>query len=126
MRRATAQVYTPGVTPHPIDAGTNTTIRTKAEAVLARYPTSLDCSELLTRICRDEGIELLDADLWDIGGVLRREDRGWRIYLSRQDAPHRRVFTLAHLLGHFYLHTSTQATFVESPFAGGRREEVLL
>ena len=81
---------------------------------------------MLTRICHDEGIELLDADLWDIAGVLRREERGWRIYLSRQDAPHRRVFTLAHLLGHFYLHASTEETFVESPFAGGRSGEVRL
>jgi Zn-dependent peptidase ImmA (M78 family) len=95
------------------------TVRERAEAVLARYPSSLDRVELLTRICRDEGIELFDADLRDIRGVLRHEERGWRIYLSRQDAPQRRVFTLAHLLGHFFLHAATDETFVESPFAAG-------
>jgi len=50
--------------------------------------------------------------------ILRREEHGWRLYLNRQDAPQRRVFTLAHLLGHFFLHAATADTFVESPFAG--------
>lgn len=101
-----------------IDTDTKAAIRTKAETLLARYPASLDRAAFLTQICRDEGIEVLDADLRDIGGVLRREGHGWHIYLSRQDTPQRRVFTLAHLLGHFFLHAATNDTFVESPFAG--------
>jgi hypothetical protein len=109
-------VHHPAVTSSPIDTDTKAAIRERAEAVLRRYPASLGRADLLSRICRDEGIELLDADLRDIRGVLRREGRGWRIYLSRQDTPHRRVFTLAHLLGHFFLHTTTENTFVESPF----------
>lgn len=114
------------MTSHLIGTGHKKAIRTKAEAVLARYPSSIDRAELFTQICRDEGIELRDADLYDIAGVLRREECGWRIYLSRQDAPHRRVFTLAHLLGHFFLHAAADETFVESRFAGEREEEVLL
>ncbi len=104
---------------------TDTAIRIAAEAVLARYPDTHDRAELLTRICHDEGIELLDADLWDIAGVLRQEERGWRIYLSRQDAPQRRVLTLAHLLGHFFLHASTEETFVEGPLVGNHRGETM-
>jgi len=110
------------VTSHAPDTATKSVIRAKAEAVLALYPATLDRGRLLAAICRDEGIEVLDTDLWDIRGVLRRERRGWRIYLSRQDAEHRRLFTLAHLLGHFFLHGSTRQTFVEGPFvdAAGR------
>lgn len=103
---------------HPHHAADRTAARDAAARVLARYPAMLDRAEVLARICRDEGIEVLDADLHDIRGVLRHEDSGWRLYLSRQDAAPRRLFTLAHLLGHFFLHTGEQRTFVESPFAG--------
>jgi Zn-dependent peptidase ImmA (M78 family) len=115
------------VASHTLDTGTTSAIRATAEAVLARYPAGLDRTRLLAVICRDEGIEVLDADLWDIRGVLRREEAGWRIYLSRQDAPHRRLLTLAHLLGHFFLHGSMQQTFVEGPFVtdAGRSAESL-
>lgn len=108
------------MTTPPADTGTTRTIRATADAVLSRYPDSLDRATLLTRICRDEGIELLEADLRDIAGVLRHEDAGWRIYLSRQDSPQRRQYTLAHLLGHFFLHAEPGRSFVEGPLTAGR------
>ncbi len=98
--------------------------RATADAVLARYPDDLERGELLTRICRDEGIAVLEADLGDIAGVLRNEPSGWRIYLSRQDASARQLLTLAHLLGHFFLHAAPGQTFVESAFSGGYRYTV--
>lgn len=100
----------------PHDPTATAAIRDAAARILARYPSHRDRADRLARICHDEGIEVLDADLSDVAGVLRQEGSRWRLYLSRQDTPRRRVFTLAHLLGHFFLHGSDQRTFVESPF----------
>jgi Zn-dependent peptidase ImmA (M78 family) len=91
-------------------------IRARADAVRSRYPADLPCDELLYRICDDEGIELFKAVMGDLAGVLRPEGDRWRIYLNRGDSPTRRRFTLAHLLGHYFLHASPGRTFTEGPF----------
>ena len=71
---------------------------------------------VLLRLCRDAGIDVLDADLRDINGELRREGEKWRIYLNREDSHARKLFTLAHELGHYVLHADCGRTFVESHF----------
>ena len=85
---------------------------TRAAALLAQYPEGLALNDLLERVCRDEGINVLAADLWDVAGVMRWEASRWCIYLSRQDAPHRQQLALAHLLGHYFLHAASKWTFV--------------
>lgn len=106
------------MTSRPSTTGTQKRADTAASAVLDRYPEELAPGDLLARICRDEGIEVLDVDLWDIGGVLRHEGIGWRIYLSRQHAPHRQRLTLAHLLGHYFLHAAPGRSFVVNGCCG--------
>ena len=91
-------------------------IRTEAESLLDRCGAGRIDFAVLMRICRDEGIELLDADLRDITGALRRTGERWRLYLNRGDAPARRLFTLAHALGHYVLHARSGRSFVESRF----------
>ena len=91
-------------------------IRTAADALLAGYRSRAIDFTVLIHICRDKGIELFDADLRDIAGALRREDERWRIYLNREDTPARRLFTLAHALGHYVLHADCSQAFVESRF----------
>ena len=71
---------------------------------------------VLLLLCREAGIDVLDADLRDIAGALRREGEGWRIYLNREDGPGRRYFTLAHALGHYALHAEEGRAFAESRF----------
>ena len=100
------------MTPTSSAAGVRTRAAAVAADVLARYPTGIGTDELLVRVCRDERIDVFEADLRDIAGVLRHEGATWRIYLSRQDAPHRRRLTLAHLLGHYFLHAAAARTFV--------------
>lgn len=87
-------------------------IESRAEALLTRSQFSLRRIARLRRVCQDEGIELFDAGLRDIAGVLRREGSRWRIYLNREDALHRRRCTLARLLGHYCLHTVNGDMFV--------------
>ncbi len=91
-------------------------IRTAADALLACYRSRAIDFTVLIHICRDMGIELFDADLRDITGALRRTGERWRIYLNREDAPTRRLFTLAHTLGHYVLHTDRRESFVEGGF----------
>jgi Zn-dependent peptidase ImmA (M78 family) len=94
---------------------TGTDVETKARAVLARY-TGDEPGDVLWRICRGEGVALADADLGDLRGILRQEAGAWRIYLNRQDTPVRRRFTLARLLGHYFLHAAPGRTFVAGMF----------
>lgn len=60
----------------------------------------------LPRILRAHGIELEYADLSpDVAGLLMWAD-GWVVVVNRRDAknPERFRFTLAHELGHYFLH----------------------
>jgi Zn-dependent peptidase ImmA (M78 family) len=98
-------------------------IRAKADAVLTRYRAYRDGLELLRKIARDEGIEILEADLFDIAGALRREGGHWRVYINRQDSPTRQLFTLAHELGHYFLHADGMREFVDSDFVMHRTED---
>jgi hypothetical protein len=99
-----------------------TPIEVRAATLLARHAGSGVGGDPLVRICRGEGIDLLDADLRDIAGVLRHEDGRWRIYLNRSDSPHRHRFTLAHLLGHYALHAVPGRTFVAGILTGCFRQ----
>ncbi len=91
-------------------------IADKAIALTARHPGSLMSLPLLKMVAGDEGVELLEADLRDMAGILRHEGGRWRIYLNRQDSPARQRFTLAHVLGHFFLHARPGRAFVKSGF----------
>jgi Zn-dependent peptidase ImmA (M78 family) len=99
-----------------LQTNTGTDIEAKAAAVLGQYGTQEEPEAIFERVCSGEGITLLEADLRDIGGILRHEAGSWRIYLNRRDAPPRRRFTLAHLLGHYFLHAAPGRAFVEGRF----------
>ena len=75
-----------------------------ANALLKRYLSYSDAVERLTKLAKDHGVEVLEADLYDISGALKHEYGKWRIYINRQDSSTRQIFTLAHELGHFFLH----------------------
>jgi hypothetical protein len=98
-------------------------IRATADAVLERYRGYRDTTELLPKIAADHGIEVLEADLYDISGALRREEGRWRAYINRQDSPTRQLFTLAHELGHFFLHADGGREFVDSDLVMHRAED---
>lgn len=96
-------------------------IRNQAESVLARHRHA-QSFESLRAIAEEQGIEVLEADLHDISGALRREDSKWRIYVNREDSPARQIFTIAHELGHYFLHGRLREEFVDGEFVMNRDE----
>lgn len=101
----------------PARTGRPTRPAAVAAALLTRHSGSIATGDLLPRICRDEGIDVVDADMFDIRGLLQEEPSGWRIYLSRHDSLSRQRLTLALLLGHYFLHARSGRRFVIGGFA---------
>jgi len=81
------------------------------------FGTSLSQQERLQKIANDYGISLREAELQDISGVLFKDKHGkWTILVNQQDSPQRKLFTVAHEFGHFFLHRTEQEKFVDSQF----------
>lgn len=96
-------------------------IKNKANSVLKKYGCG-DKRNLLFHIARDNDIEVMEADLYEISGALRKENNNWRIYINRQDSPTRQRFTLAHELGHYFMHRDKRPEFIDGGFVMQRME----
>lgn len=103
--------------------GDRNRIRTIVDGILRRYRAPQSNFELLQRIARDSDLEVLEAHLHDLSGALRREDGRWRVYINRDDSPARQLFTLAHELGHFFLHREARSEFVDGDLVMNRDED---
>lgn len=98
-------------------------IKDCANALLKRYLAYYDGFERLAKVAKDHGVEVLEADLYDMSGALKREQGRWRVYINRQDSPTRQLFTLAHELGHFFLHKDEAEEFVDGDFVMNRDDD---
>jgi Zn-dependent peptidase ImmA (M78 family) len=98
-------------------------IKDCANSILKRYLAYGDAVERLTKLAKDNGVEVLEADMYDMSGALKRDRSGWKIYINRQDSPTRQIFTLAHELGHFFLHREEDEEFVDGDFVMNRDED---
>ncbi len=98
-------------------------IKDCANTLLKRYLAYYDGFERLAKVAQDSGVEVLEADMYDMSGALKREHGGWKIYINRQDSPTRQLFTLAHELGHFFLHRESAEEFVDGEFVMNRDED---
>jgi Zn-dependent peptidase ImmA (M78 family) len=64
-----------------------------------------------------EGIEVYDADFHNPGvsGLITKNGKEICIYVNSSDAPTRKRFTIAHELGHYFLHLQNEdGNFVDS------------
>ena len=86
-----------------------------------------DLSHIVDAIVQREGLHLMEAELEDISGVLYKNTHGaWIILLNREDSTRRKLFTIAHELGHYFLHRDLQDEFVDGAFVHncfGRSED---
>jgi Zn-dependent peptidase ImmA (M78 family) len=98
-------------------------IKDRANNLLRGYLAYGDAVERLSKLAKDHGVQVLEADMYDISGALRRDGQGWKIYINRQDSPTRQVFTLAHELGHFFLHAEEGEEFVDGEFVMNREDD---
>lgn len=99
------------------------TIKECANSLLKRYIGYYDGFERLAKVARDHGVEVLEADMYDISGTLKLHNGRWKIYINRSDSSTRQLFTLAHELGHYFLHREDADEFVDGEYVMNRMEE---
>lgn len=50
----------------------------------------------------------------EISGILEKRRNGWSIFINQWHHPKRQRFTLAHELGHYFLHGNTNNKFIDN------------
>jgi Zn-dependent peptidase ImmA (M78 family) len=88
-------------------------IKHQANVVLEKYKGFDDPLLLVHQIAADNGIRILESDLYEISGALRKEGDRWVIYVNRGDSQQRKLFTVAHELGHYFVHRDFCDEFVD-------------
>lgn len=88
-------------------------------ALVQRHATT-NCNQsaALEKIAEEEGIRLEEGNLQgDISGVLFKDEKnGWRLVVNENDSSSRKLFTVAHELGHYFLHKGESTKFVDGQF----------
>jgi len=98
-------------------------IQKEANELLSKYQHVSNPYELVSRIASDHGIRILEADLYEMAGALRKENDKWVIYVNRADSQQRKLFTIAHELGHFFVHRELCDEFIDSQFIARTGQE---
>ena len=88
-------------------------IKGEANALLAKYTHISNPYELVSKIAADHDIRILETNLYEMSGALRKEGNRWVIYVNRSDSQQRKLFTVAHELGHFFVHRQLCNEFVD-------------
>lgn len=93
-------------------------IEKKVNDLLVRYVAEdYNQSLALGKIVQEQGIKLEESHLNDISGVLFKDEKdGWRLVVNQDDSPTRKLFTVAHELGHYFLHKEDTSKFIDGQF----------
>lgn len=91
-------------------------IRKKASSMYKHNLSKFDSLDFLLNLAKENNIEIYEKELDDISGALRKENDRWVIYVNRSDSKQRQLFTIAHELGHYFLHKNEKDEFIDSPF----------
>lgn len=87
-------------------------------ALLLRYDIQpFTIGGVFERIIKDEQIEFMEGDLGDASGFLEYINGKWRITINTFDSATRKIFTIAHELGHYFLHKEREHSFVDGGYA---------
>jgi Zn-dependent peptidase ImmA (M78 family) len=67
-------------------------------------------------VARKENISVKNAKFYrsDISGMIAKRDDGVFILVNADEPPYRKRFTIAHELGHYFLHLSENGEFIDS------------
>lgn len=93
-----------------------------ANAVLADSPGN-DPYQRITHIAEKNGIKILQSDLYEMSGALRKEGEDWVIYVNKSDSSQRKLFTIAHELGHFFVHKKERDEFIDGQLISRNEQE---
>lgn len=92
-------------------------IELAVKKLLTRNPARLNQWETLKKIVEQENIKVEEGELKDISGMLlQRAGKQWTIIVNRDDSQARKLFSIAHELGHYFLHRKEQQEFIDSDF----------
>jgi Zn-dependent peptidase ImmA (M78 family) len=92
-------------------------IETKVSSILSKHPV-FNQWEIIQAVAQEEGIRIEQADLQDLSGLLYKTDEGsWKILINKDDSLTRKLFTIAHELGHYFLHRNQANKFIDSEFS---------
>lgn len=58
-----------------------------------------------------------------MSGALRKEKDGWVLYINSSDSEKRKLFTIAHELGHYFVHRSLCDEFVDGQLISRAEQE---
>lgn len=97
-------------------------IRQLANQTSGSYGSFKNTKDLLAKIVAGEGIVLKEVDLYDISGMLVQGKEGWEIIVNSTDSERRKLFTIAHELGHYFLHRQEADSFVDGDLIFNRDE----
>jgi Zn-dependent peptidase ImmA (M78 family) len=89
-------------------------IASEAEKLLDEQDLSQNKWVLISKILMNENIELKEGDFRDISGMLiKGQDSKWTIFINKEDSANRKLFTIAHELGHYKLHAAESLKFID-------------
>lgn len=98
-------------------------LKSLANQVNANALKEEDPLKRLLGIAEQNGIKVMQSDLYEISGALRKEGNHWVIYVNAFDSPKRQLFTIAHELGHFFAHKEKCDEFIDGQFISRAKQE---
>jgi Zn-dependent peptidase ImmA (M78 family) len=106
-----------------IDPDRKREIRKIAQNISSQYSLAdFSSKDMLEKIANKEKIILKEADLCDISGILYKNKIGWKILVNMLDSQTRKLFTIAHELGHYFLHRTEANRFIDGSLISARDE----
>lgn len=100
-----------------------TELQQQANEILSAYTNIHDPLERLLKIASDNQIGIYSGNLFEMSGALRKKDEKWSIFVNASDSQQRQLFTIAHELGHFFVHRDQCDEFVDGQLVSRTEQE---
>lgn len=84
------------------------------EKLFESFPPCFDNKQYLLDIAKQKNINVVVSNLQDVSGVLNKGDNDqWEIIVNAEESQTRQLFSLAHELGHYFLHRDKKEYFID-------------